>query len=152
MGRRHSIFKHGFEFGRPRKHRDYPCIRLLGRELNHSLKMQWDLDTDCQPELAEDRVKRIIEKVRVTHHKSRERYNRNRKPSPYCEGDQVLYRNYIPSNKANKISHKLTQTWKGPYTIVKVLSPVNIKIQLVADPSVNKVVHVSQVKKYYSRT
>lgn len=128
-----------------------PAYAFLGRELNHPLKLHWDLGDEYPPELVDDRIRKILEHSAAAHRKSRERYNKNRKPSPYREGDLVVYRKYTPSNKANKISNKLTQTWTGPFTVIKVLNPVNIKIRLISDPSVTKVVHVCQVKKYFAR-
>lgn len=128
-----------------------PAYAFLGRELNHSLKLHWDLGDECSTETAEDRVSKILEHSKKAHQKIKERYNKNRKPSPYTEGDLVLYKKYTPSNKANKISHKLTHTWDGPYTVIKVLNQVNVKIRLNRDPSIAKVVHVCQIKKYYSR-
>lgn len=62
-----------------------------------------------------------------------------------------MYRQFVHSNKAKKITHKLTQIWKGPFVIIGVLTPVNVRIQLVTDPNVNRVVHVAQIKKYYER-
>lgn len=129
-----------------------PAHAFLGRDLNHSLKLQWNLDDDLPAETANERVKKIIDNLRAAHQKTRDRYNKNRKPSPHCAGDFVVYRRFVPSNKANKVSSKLSQTWNGPFKILKVLNPVNIKIQSVSDPSVVKVVHVAQVKKYYERT
>lgn len=128
-----------------------PAQAFLGRDLNHPLKLQWNLDDELPPETANEKVRKIVENLRASNQKSRERYNKNRKPSPFRPGDLVVYRKYVPSNKANKISNKLSQTWKGPYKILKVLNPVNIKIQLVSDPTVVRVVHVAQVKKYYYR-
>lgn len=129
-----------------------PAYAFLGREINHSLKLQWNLDDDLPVETAQERVAKIIENLKAAHSKTRERYNENRKPSRYCAGDLVVYRRFVPSNKMNKVSNKLSQPWSGPFKVIKILNPVNIKIQLLSDSKVVKVVHVAQVKKYFERT
>lgn len=130
-----------------------PAFAFLGRELNHPLKLKWNLDSEeGQPaDQVEDRVRNIVTQLKLAHKKTKERYNRNRKPSPYIVGQKVLYKRFTPSNKAKKISNKLTEIYRGPFTIVEVLSPVNVRIVLDSDPNFSKVVHVCQLKPYYTR-
>lgn len=134
-------------------HKRTPCSVFLGRELHHPLKLHWNIDDDMK-ETGNDReqvLKDIARELKATHEKTKKRYDKNRKPSPFVVNDLVLYRRFIHSNKAKQISHKMTQVWRGPFVVTEVLSPVNVKIQLVSDQNYNKVVHVSQLKRYYQR-
>lgn len=134
-------------------HKRTPCSIFLGRELNHPLTSQWNLDSNTvdSKETAEEKIKSITKELKATHQKTKQAYDKNRKPSPFQVGDLILYRQFIHSNKAKRITHKLTQIWRGPFVITDVLTPVNVRIQLVSDPSLNKIVHVAQIKKYYDR-
>lgn len=135
-------------------HKRTPSSVFLGRELNHPLTLLWNLDSEGEitNETAEDKVRAITRELRATHQKTKAQYDKNRKPSPYQVNDLVLYRKFVHSNKAKQISHKLTQIWQGPFVVTEVMNPVNVKIQLVSDPSTNKVVHVAQLKRYYARS
>lgn len=130
-----------------------PAYAFTGREFSHPLQLLWNLDDEDVPQgvQTEERVRKIAEQLKRTHQKTKAQYDRNRRASPYSVGDKVMYKRFVPSNKAKKISNKLTQIWRGPFTIIQVVNEVNIKIQLDSDPEQVRVVHVSQVKKYYER-
>lgn len=99
----------------------------------------------------EQRLKEIARELRATHEKTKSRYDKQRKPSLFVVNDLVLYRQFIPRNKAKQISHKMIQVWRGSFVITDVLSPVNVKIQLILKTEYNKVVHKTQIKKNYLR-
>lgn len=128
-----------------------PAYAHLGREFNHPLRMNWNLGEEITNEETANRVRKILENLKIARRKARDRYNQNRVPATYRVGDKVLYRRYIPSNKVKKVAHKLTPLWKGPYTVIEVINPVNIRIQLDTNPNEIRIVHVAQVKVYHAR-
>lgn len=129
-----------------------PAMALMGRELNNPLQLAWNLVEGADPPInTEDRIKEIVKKLNSAQQKMKAHYDKTRHPSPFKVGDLVLYKVYIPSDKAKGVSNKLSQGWKGPWTIVEVLNGVNVKIKLVENEKEVKVVHVAQLKRFYSR-
>lgn len=131
-----------------------PAMALMGRELNNPLQLAWNLVekvTTTPTQSIEDRVSEILKNLKSAQNRMKKAYDKNRRPSPYKIGDQVLYRVYIPSDKAKKISNKLSQGWKGPWTIFEVLNDVNVRIKLNENPKIVRVVHVAQLKRFYDR-
>jgi len=130
-----------------------PASVFLGRELNHPLMLKWDLLAEnSDPSVdAESRLRSVIENLKKAHDKTKERYDRNRVEAKFNIGDKVLYRKFVQSNKAKGVSHKLTHTWVGPFSIVDIVGPVNVRIREDSNPSHIRVVHVAQIKQYYSR-
>ena len=57
------------------------------------------------------------------------------------EGDQVLCR--VPG-----MSHKLEESWHGPYPVIEKVSGVNYRVDLGRG---RKVLHVNNLKKFYVR-
>lgn len=134
-------------------HKRTPSSVFLGRELNHPLKLIWSLETENENsnETVEQRLREVVKELRLAHAKSKERYDKNRKPSPFKLNDKVLYRIFIQSSKAKNITNKLSPIWKGPFLITEIINPVNVKIQSVENPNFTKVVHVAQLKRFYER-
>lgn len=134
-------------------HKRTPSFVFLGKELIHPLTLHWNLDNvkDKPGESADETVKNIARELKATHLKTKSRYHQNRKPSPFSVKDLVLYRRFIQTNKAKQITNKLTQIWRGPFAITDVITPVNVKIQLLSNPDYSKIVYISQLKMYYER-
>lgn len=128
-----------------------PAYAHFGREFNHPLKLVWNLQGDYNEEETKERVQKILENIKRARRKVKDRYDSARTPSTYEVGDKVAYRRYIQSNKAKKVASKLTQMWKGPYTVLEKLNEVNIRIQLDENPDEIRIVHVAQVKRYHCR-
>lgn len=127
-----------------------PAFVFLGRELKHPLQLFWNIDADLekhQPD-AEERLRKVIVNLRKAHERTKRRYDTNRLPSSLKEGDKVLYRKFVLSNKAKKVTNKLSQGWCGPFTITQVLNDVNVKIVEDGDPGHERIVHVAQLKKF----
>lgn len=143
----------GFNSAVHESHGKSPSYVLMGRELNHPLKLLWNLgDEEFEPSTdAEERIRHIARELKATHAKTKVRYDRGRQPSPFVVNSKVMYRRTVLSNKAKKISSKLSQNWTGPWVVLEVLSPVNVKIKRESDPCQQRVVHVAQLKKYYTR-
>lgn len=129
-----------------------PAMALMGRELNNPLKLAWNLVEETEePVNWEDKVKEIVKNLTTAQQKMKAQYDKTRRPSPFNVGDLVLYRIYIPSDKAKGVSNKLSQGWKGPWVITDVINGVNVKIKLLENEREIKVVHVSQLKRFYTR-
>ena len=80
-----------------------------------------------------------------------QRYNRTRNPSPivFEENQIVLLKNYPKSNAARKKCAKLEPKFKGPFKIVKKLSPLNYEIcDIDGRESDVRVAHVEQLEIY----
>jgi hypothetical protein len=54
---------------------------------------------------------------------------------------------YTRSNKKG-ISPKLTHPWQGPYRIVEVISPLNVKVRSLTGRLVRQLVHITRLKRY----
>jgi len=130
-----------------------PSSVFLGRELNHPLQIKWDLlaEESDPGEDTEQRLRQVVECLKKAHAKSKQRYDRNRVPSNFNIGDKVLYKKFVQSDKAKGISNKLTHGWVGPFSVVDIIGPVNVRIQEINNQNHIRVVHVAQLKKYYSR-
>ena len=55
-------------------------------------------------------------------------------------------------NRSNRkgISPKLEHPWHGPFRIIDLVTPVNVKVSRVAGKSKEQIIHVSRLKKYVS--
>ncbi|CAG8638636.1 1222_t:CDS:1, partial [Paraglomus occultum] len=76
--------------------------------------------------------------------------NNNRRHLMFKTGDQVLLsmRNTNNPIDRNRPTKKLTPRFTGPYTIVKVISPVAYKLNLPETMKIHPVFHVSLLKPY----
>ena len=72
---------------------------------------------------------------------------KQRKIRLFKVGDKVLV--FVPSFKRGN-SNKLTKHWKGPYDVVKVVSPVIYHLQRTGTQHKIKVVHVSRIKAHHN--
>ncbi len=70
--------------------------------------------------------------------------NRGTKLREFREGDHVLYR--VPG-----MTCKLSDSWQGPYLVVKRVGAVNYRIAKLGKVKHNKVVHVNCLKSYKER-
>lgn len=128
-----------------------PASIYLGRELKHPLQLHWDIQTDMLPRDKEKRMHEITRHLQKVHSKSKQRYDADRKKSPFKVGDKVLYQAHPQSNKVRGVSAKLCLKWLGPFIIQKILSPVNVQIYEEKDVGHLRVVHVSQLKPFHDR-
>jgi hypothetical protein len=74
------------------------------------------------------------------------RYNRNRVPQSFKEGDLVYYRNHPISHAGRQITAKLMHRYKCPFKVDKFLTPVTARL---VDPTTGNFVtraHVSLLK------
>ena len=74
---------------------------------------------------------------------------RHRKPRRFELDDKVLlWTETVKTGNAKK----LTKNWRGPYTIVRVISPTIYKIQLSRTKRKPKTTHVNRLKPFWERT
>lgn len=128
-----------------------PASIYLGRELKHPLQLHWDIQSDMLPRDKERRMQQITRHLQSVHAKSKQRYDADRKQSPFKVGDKVLYKAHAQSNKIKGISAKLSLKWLGPFIVQKLLSPVNVQICEEKDVGHLRVAHVSQLKPFHVR-
>lgn len=78
-----------------------------------------------------------------------ERYDKTRDPTPdFADNTLVLLKNHPRSSASKKKCAKLSPKFKGPFKIVKKLSPLNYEICDIADDKNRRVAHVEQLEVY----
>jgi hypothetical protein len=66
--------------------------------------------------------------------------------NPYQEGDLIwLFMSIV----STAVTQKLASHWKGPYRVISVTSPSNIKIQHLLNKNDIQVVNIARIKRYY---
>ena len=76
------------------------------------------------------------------------RSNQRRESVSYEPGDLVLLKKGMAPRG---VTEKLYCFWRGPYLVLEVTSPVNVKIALPNEIDKAQIVHVERVKRYYTR-
>ena len=84
----------------------------------------------------------LRERGRSASGKRKELFDRHTVNRKLEEGDQVLCR--IPG-----MSHKLQESWHGPYTVVEKKNRVDYKVDVGRRRK--KILHINNLKKYYPR-
>jgi hypothetical protein len=70
--------------------------------------------------------------------------DQHRRDHQYAVGDQVMLTTQHMKSKVGKLNPRFV----GPYTITRVLSPVNVELDLPASMRIHPVFHVSKLKEY----
>ena len=83
--------------------------------------------------------------LETASHRQERYYNRRHREVVYEIGDLVMRRQHVSSSAANIVSSKLAPKYKGPHTIIRVLSKVVYEVTDSED-RVDKV-HVEDVKR-----
>jgi Chromo (CHRromatin Organisation MOdifier) domain len=89
-----------------------------------------------------DCVKANLEKAQE---KQRRGANRRRRDVNYAVGDKVLVATKVFKLKLEG-AHKIMRVWQGPFEVVDVPGPVNVKVKLPPHLRTHDVLHVSKVK------
>ena len=76
-------------------------------------------------------------------------YDKRQREVVYEIGDLVMRRQHVLSSAANFMSSKLAPKYKGPYTVIRVLSKVVYEVT-DSEGRVDKV-HVKDLKPYYEQ-
>ena len=65
---------------------------------------------------------------------------RNQKRNPFQVGEQILV-----DIQQQEITNKLMAKWKGPFTVVKILTPFQVEYK---ENGKRKITHISHAKKF----
>ena len=100
--------------------------------IDERVKALMEIHNECKKHLQEQQQKRNLD------------YNEKRKDIHYEPGDLIKLR-------IHERTSKLSPFWKGPYTVIRKVSPVNYEIDLPTDTSMSRIIHVQHMKPWYSR-
>ena len=122
-----------FNFARHESHKYTPYSLMFTFPPNNPLSNLWSIkellpDSDKHVNV-KDLWKRVAANLKVSHGKVLQRYNQNRRPVPFSEGDLVLVKTFPQSKAVNKFSAKLSRRFEGPYKIVRFSSPVTVHLE-----------------------
>ncbi|KAJ4438243.1 hypothetical protein ANN_14182 [Periplaneta americana] len=142
-----------FDSARHQSHKLIPFSLIMAYPPQSPLSNLWlfeDLLPDSpDPQQLKDLWTTARRNLRMNH-KVSAHYDQGRHPVPFHIGDSVYLRHHPVSNKANQITAKLTQRYKGPYKIVALDSPVTFRLQ--DDKGITVRAHASQLKHIHSPT
>lgn len=88
-------------------------------------------------------------KKRADYNKSN--YDQTRSDQQFSIGDLVLVRSFVLSNAKRKRSAKLSEKWRGPYKVIRKLTPLTYHLQHQNDCEEKvKVAHSEQMKNFHA--
>lgn len=128
-----------------------PYEIVFGRKMDTPLEGNLNLTQGDEPRPANDYVEELRNKLREikesssqfqerNQRKQKKLYDRKTKVREYTVGQRVYL--YVPQIKPRRVK-KLSKLWKGPYTIVNILSPLNVVLRVRKR---DIVVHVNRIK------
>ena len=88
-----------------------------------------------------DTCKIAAERTRKQSEKSKKHYDRLARPRSFQPGDLVML--FLPTD-----SNKIVNEWKGPFEVIKKISPVNYQIQM---DNKQKTFHLNMLQQYHVR-
>ena len=99
----------------------------------------------------------VRKQLRQSRDKQKTAYDRHREIRNFEIGECVWFHNpTVPTGSTKKLTSfptgstkKLTSFWRGPYTVIDKMSPVNYRIQFIGG-SQQLVVHVNQLKQCHT--
>lgn len=131
-----------------------PFEMVFGRKMETPLEA--DLTITEESDLYSDHVEALRTKLKETFEVAAQRkatargryernYNRKSKEVEYREGQLVWL--HVPSLRRHRVK-KLAKLWKGPYKILRVLSPLNVILKIRRR---EVTVHVNRIKPHLRR-
>ncbi|CAB0010203.1 unnamed protein product [Nesidiocoris tenuis] len=121
-----------------------PAELFLGRNISTPLNFMWGV-SEKELDLPHTWTT-AINNIHREHSRYAKFYNRKHTNVTYAVGDHVYLKTHILSDKIKRITHKLAPKYYGPFTIIKLLSPVTYVLQDTKNPNLVKTAHVSQLK------
>jgi len=128
--------------------RSTPDVLFWGRGLKCPLGVQWDLSpvSNGNNNSTNQFWTQAYRNLLAARKRVAQRFNANRKPHQYKEGDLVRYQLKLSSSNCLDISAKLLLRWSVPVTIARIMRP---NVVLLANPDTGVIIrkaHVSQLK------
>ncbi|KAG8319223.1 hypothetical protein J6590_108646 [Homalodisca vitripennis] len=131
-----------------------PYELIFGRKME--VPMEADLKITDETDIYDNHIEALREKLQEAYKetavlKARARgrnesqYDKKAKSTEFREGQFVLL--HVPSIGRHRVK-KLSKLWKGPYPIVRVVSPLNVVLRIRKR---EVVVHVNRIKPYKER-
>ena len=140
-----------------------PAFLNFGREPLLSNSLKFDLESTYAIEGGNvqewaDKIKKlnnlkgwVTQNLEEAHDRQAKYYNAKHKPIVYQLGDLVLLKNRILSSAAKKFSSKLAKTYKGPYKITKIVSPLVYNLT-ISDGDEQNNISIVDLKKFIERS
>lgn len=113
----------------------------------------WNIDEILPDVCSDDTIeiwRKAKEQLLKTHNRIKQNYDKHRIAVPFQTGDLVWVKTHILSDKAQKISTKLSHRWRGPVKIGSFKTDVTVELIDPVDGRFIQKAHVSQLKKFYS--
>lgn len=140
----------------------HESIGVTPAELNVSRTLKGPVDTELKPQFCTpdepayqqmdqicDLQQYVTKNIQKAKARQKLNYDRYRREQTYEEKDRVWLRTH-PYSKADKsFSAKIAPRWKGPYRVVRKLSPLNYEIVREDSGEDLRVINVAQVKPCY---
>jgi len=141
-----------------------PAMLNLGREItlpfDRSIQVQNDseessIDLKIQAIELDQYLKDLIKWVRHNMEKAqvsyKKYYDQNHRESTFKEGQLVLVRNNVKSDKEAGFAKKLAPKWIGPFIIVTQVTPVTYSVRTYPENYSGGIRHVQDLKPYFPR-
>ncbi|KAI1300091.1 hypothetical protein HDE_03589 [Halotydeus destructor] len=136
-----------------------PYYLMFGRELLTPIEILFDVPKNgvkhpaTYREMLQNHMHGILKVAKANIEKAQQvtasRYNSSHTPVEYQEGEKVLIR--FPTRKVG-LAEKLGHPWRGPFVIIKKMTPLVYEVQLLTGNKRKKTsVHISRMKPYYDR-
>lgn len=129
-----------------------PASLFLGRQINHPLELQWNLESllnDANPQPLERRWENALTSLKRARQLREARYNQGRLPNTLKSGDWVMYRENHQSRAEDGVNQKLLPLWSKPCIIETFTSPVTVRLVDPVNGKFLRKAHVSQLKRFF---
>ena len=110
-------------------------------EIQYSKQRKINDDT-----ISNHKAKLSLQNISASAEYNKEQYDLHQAPSHFAPHDLVLLRAHPLSNLKKRFSAKLALKWRGPYRVLRQISPLNYKIVAVDNNKNVRIAHAEQLK------